>query len=185
MRTLNSWLTIGIQCWMDILSANFVQLLSSGGCRSWPPPLLDPLPPCWYTKLFINIAHHFFFKKTIYISNNKVGKEGEGLPSIKRGNCCKLCHVINYVMWLNPPTTKQTPCWVWNPVRCTQHRIYLFVSDAGMYFHVIYYKSNFTYMYISWSRFWGKYVNLQAWLSWISSWIQLSFWKKNILCSCF
>ena len=27
MRTLNSWLTIGIQCWMGILSAKFTHLL--------------------------------------------------------------------------------------------------------------------------------------------------------------
>ena len=39
--------------------------------------------------------------------------------------------------WSRLPTTKQTPCWVWIPVRCTQHRIKLFVFDPGMYFHVL------------------------------------------------
>ena len=113
-----------------------------------PPPFRLP-PSLSIYKINYQYSPSFFFFKTIYISNNKVGKEGEGLPSIKRGNFYKLCHVINYVMWLNPPTTKQTPCWVWNPVRSTQHRIYLFVSDAGMYFHVIYYKSNsYVHVYV-------------------------------------
>ena len=55
-------------------------------------------------------------------------------------------------MWLNPPTTKQTLCWVENPVRCTQHRIRikLFVPNAGMYIYVIYYNQIFSYMLMSW-----------------------------------
>ena len=132
LLNLNIWILISVL--LSYISPTFLDNKEARDCNN--------IKSSSHRKYIFIIAHEVLKKGLLHIKElNKLLKdpfhclkEGKELPCLKRGNC------LNYVMWLIPPTTKQTPCLMWNPV-CLQ-RIKICVPHAGMYFHIKYCISN-------------------------------------------